>query len=127
VATGRIRSQADWMAATLADPDLTALFLVTLPEELPTAETLETISWVEGSGVVAKPTVIANRVLEAVTVEVPDGGIAADMVTLHTSLVSEQERWLEKLPPDLTLPYMFGLFTPPEVAAHISDELEALR
>jgi anion-transporting ArsA/GET3 family ATPase len=127
VATGRIRNQADWMAATLADPALTALLLVTLPEELPTTETLETMSWVEENEVVSKPTVIANRVLEAVTVEVPGEGIAADMVTLQASLVSEQERWLEKLPPDLTLPYMFGLFTPPEVAAHISDELEALR
>jgi anion-transporting ArsA/GET3 family ATPase len=127
VATGRIRNQADWMAATLADPALTALLLVTLPEELPTTETLETMSWVEENAVVSKPTVIANRVLEAVTVEVPGEGIAADMVTLQASLVSEQERWLEKLPPDLTLPYMFGLFTPPEVAAHISDELEALR
>jgi anion-transporting ArsA/GET3 family ATPase len=127
VATGRIRNQADWMAATLADPALTALLLVTLPEELPTTETLETMSWVEENAVVSKPTVIANRVLEAVTVEVPGEGIAADMVTLQASLVSEQERWLEKLPPDLTLPYRFGLFTPPEVAAHISDELEALR
>ncbi|MFZ0013535.1 MAG: ArsA-related P-loop ATPase [Acidimicrobiia bacterium] len=127
VAAGRIRNQADWMAATLSDPDLTTLLLVTLPEELPTTETMETISWVEESGAVPQPTVIANRILETVTVEAPDEGIAADMVTLHTSLVSEQQRWLEKLPPDLTLPYMFGLFTPPEVAAHISDELEALR
>ena len=49
------------------------------------------------------------------------------MAALHTSLWAEQQKWLERLPPDLTLPYMFGLFTPTEVAAHVSDELEALR
>jgi hypothetical protein len=48
------------------------------------------------------------------------------MVTLHRSLVEEQRKWLDKLPADLTLPYLFGLFTPGEVAAHISDDLEAL-
>jgi hypothetical protein len=50
----------------------------------------------------------------------------ADMITLHRTLTEEQEKWLAKLPPDLSLPYLFGLFTPAEVAAHISDELEEL-
>jgi anion-transporting ArsA/GET3 family ATPase len=127
VATGRIRSQADWMARTLADPDQTGLVLVTLPEELPTAETLETISWVESSGAVSPPTVVANRVLAPVLVPARPEGIAGDIVTLHQSLWEEQQLWLERLPPDVTLPYMFGLFTPGEVSAHISDELETLR
>jgi hypothetical protein len=48
------------------------------------------------------------------------------MVALHRSLTAEQARWLAKLPPDLTVPYLFGLFTPGEVAAHISDLLEGL-
>jgi len=126
VATGRIRSPADWMAETLGDPARTQLVLVTLPEELPTAETMETIDWIEANGVVAKPTIITNRVLEELTVKTPASGVAADITTLHKSLWSEQQTWLEKLPPDMTLPYMFGLFTPPEVAAHISDELEAM-
>jgi len=124
VATGRIRSQAEWMAETLADPDMTQLVLVTLPEELPSAETLETIDWVERSGIVGKPVVIANRVLEPVSSNPTPLGSAGDMVTLHRSLVEEQRRWLDKLPPDLMLPYLFGLFTPGEVAAHISDDLE---
>ncbi len=126
VTTGRIRSQAEWMANTLADPDLTRLLVVTLPEELPTTETLETIDWVESAGVVGPPLVIANRVLEKVGVATTPGGVVGDMVDLHRSLTTEQERWLERLPPDMTLPYLFGLFTPGEVAAHISDELEAL-
>jgi hypothetical protein len=126
VATGRIRSQAEWMAETLADPIKSQLVLVTLAEELPTAETIGTIDWVERSGVVSKPVVIANRVLEPVTATATPPGPAGDMVTLHRSLVEEQSKWLDKLAPDLALPYLFGLFTPGEVAAHISDDLEAL-
>jgi len=126
VTTGRIRAQAEWMANTLADPDMTRLLVVTLPEELPTTETLETIDWVEAAGVVGPPLVIANRVLEKVGVATTPEGVVGDMVNLHRSLTTEQERWLERLPPDMTLPYLFGLFTPGEVAAHISDELEAL-
>lgn len=126
VATGRIRSQAEWMAQTLGDPDKTRLVLVTLPEELPTTETLETIEWVKGAGVTGPPLIVANRVLDSIGVTTIPEGPVGDMVTLHRSLLSEQERWLDKLPPDLTLPYLFGLFTPAEVAAHISDELETL-
>ncbi len=126
VATGRIRNQAEWMAATLQDPDMTQLVLVTLPEELPTAETLETISWVERTGAVGQPIVVANRVLEKIGPGDPPPGPVADMITLHRTLSDEQEKWLGKLPPDLSLPYLFGLFTPGEVAAHISDELEVL-
>jgi anion-transporting ArsA/GET3 family ATPase len=127
VATGRIRAQADWMADTLADPARTGLVLVNLPEELPTTETLEMIDWVAASEVVASPTVIANRVMGGLRVKVPTSGVASEMAALHTSLWAEQQKWLERLPPDLILPYMFGLFTPTEVAAHVSDELEALR
>lgn len=127
VATGRIRTQAEWMANTLADDATTQLLLVTLPEELPTTETLETIAWVEGSGVVSAPKIVANRVLEKLSVVASVTGVASEMIALHTSLSTEQQKWLEKLPADLVLPYMFGLFTPAEVAAHISDELETLR
>jgi anion-transporting ArsA/GET3 family ATPase len=127
VATGRIRAQADWMANTLADPVRTELVLVNLPEELPTTETLEMIDWVAETEVVATPTVIANRVLDKLTVRVPSSGVAAEMAQLHTSLWAEQQKWLDRLPADLTLPYMFGMFTPTEVAAHVSDELEALK
>jgi anion-transporting ArsA/GET3 family ATPase len=125
VATGRIRVQSDWMATTLADPALTVLVLVTLPEELPTTETLETIDWVRATNAVGAPTVITNRVLNEVAVKTPDG-VAGEMVTLHKTLWAEQQEWLSVLPPSLILPYLFGTFTPGEVAAHISDELEVL-
>ncbi|MGD2102732.1 MAG: ArsA-related P-loop ATPase, partial [Acidimicrobiia bacterium] len=61
VSTGRVRAQAEWMAGTLEDPAVTRLVLVTLPEELPTTETAETLSWVEANPVVPPPTLIANR------------------------------------------------------------------
>lgn len=126
VTTGRIRTQSQWMAETLGDPGITQLLFVTLAEELPTTETSETIDWVNQTGVVGSPVVIANRILEKVGPGDPPNGPAGDMVTLHRSLNDEQEKWLNELPPDLTLPYLFGLFTPAEVAAHISDELETL-
>jgi hypothetical protein len=114
------------MAATLSDPALTRLLLVTLAEELPTTETIETIEWVEKSRVVGSPTIVTNRVLDTLHSKASADGPIGDMVALHRSLTTEQEKWLAKLPPDLTLPYLFGLFTPGEVAAHISDMLEVL-
>lgn len=126
VATGRIRSQAGWMADTLADSSMTRLLLVTLPEELPTTETKQTIDWVERTAVVGRPLIVTNRVLEKAESASTPGGPEGEMLTLHRTLTREQEKWLSALPPDLTLPYLFGLFTPGEVAAHISDELETL-
>lgn len=126
VTTGRISSQADWMAHTLANPDMTQLVLVNLAEELPTTETSETLGWIEESGVVGRPLVFTNRILEPVVSKVKPAGSVGEMITLHRSLVAEQRIWLKNLAPDLTLPYLFGLFTPGEVSAHISDVLEAL-
>lgn len=125
VSTGRISAQAQWMAGTLEDPAITRLVLVTLPEELPTTETAETLSWVEANRVVPPPTLIANRVLDRLDVEPPDG-VPGEMVRLHEALVESQEEWLDRLPPDITVPYMFGLFTPTEVAAQVSDLVEDL-
>ncbi len=126
VPTGRVRAQADWMRQILADPDLTRLVLVTLPEELPVTEVAETANWLARENLIAPPLIVANRVLpeleDSSTPEGPVGHIA----TLHRSLLREQHRWLGELPVDLRLPYLFGLFTPGEVAVHMSDLLEAV-
>jgi anion-transporting ArsA/GET3 family ATPase len=127
VTTGRIRSQSDWMAATLADSGATQVLLVTLPEELPTTETLQSLRWFEQSKVTAPPKIITNRVLERLSEGRPPAGPVADMAELHEKLWTEQQTWIEKLPPDLTIPLLFGVFTPGEIAAHISDDLEALK
>ncbi|MGH8947158.1 MAG: ArsA-related P-loop ATPase [Acidimicrobiia bacterium] len=124
VPAGRIGSQAEWMRETLADPETTLVTLVTLPEELPAIETAETLQWVEKVSVVPTPMVIANRVLPTLdNSETPDGAVG-DMARLHRALRSEQQTWLEYLPPDLSLPFLFGLFTPGEVAAKLSEHLE---
>lgn len=124
VPTGRIRSQSAWMGEILRDPELTELVLVTLPEELPTTETLETMSWLDRESLIGEPTVIANRVLDELTDDSDPPGMPGDMADLHRAIWAEQQQWLEKLPTVLQVPYMFGLFTPGEVAARMSDELE---
>lgn len=126
VPTGRIKGQSEWMAATLADEGMTQLILTTLPEELPTTETKETMAWLEAEQVIAPPLVLVNRVLPEITVSNMPPGVVGEMVHLHRSLVGEQANWLKELPGDLHIPYLFGLFTPGEVAAHISDLLEGL-
>ena len=126
VPTGRISSQADWMRDILVDPDATRLVLVSLPEELPTVETLETSTWVRETAVVPPPSIFANRVIP--DVDHIDPAIYAppvsEMIALQSSLATEQARWLAELKPDLRLPYLFGLFTPAEVTAQLSDEIE---
>lgn len=126
VPSGRIRAQADNMAATLADPAMTRLVLVTIPEELPTTETLDTIAWLQAAELVSPPAIVVNRVLPELSVAERPVGVAGQIVDLHQSLVEEQTSWLSAIPGDISLPYLFGLFTPGEVAANLSDALEAL-
>ena len=124
VPAGRIGSQAAWMRETLADPERTLLALVTLPEELPATETADTLAWLERADVVPPPLVIANRVLPELIDKSRPGGIVGEMAGLHRALRAEQRRWLKKVPADATLPFLFGLFTPGEVAAKLSEHLE---
>jgi len=126
VPSGRIRRQSAWMGDTLSDPEATRLLLVTLPEELAATETMETMSWLGAERLVPPPTVVANRVLPELRDESAPEGVVGEIAALHRALRSEQSAWLEASPPDLVVPYMFGLFTPGEVAAHMSDRLEAL-
>lgn len=125
VPTGRIGAQADWMRETLADPERTLLALVTIPEELPAMETAETLTWLEKTDVTPPPMVVANRVLPELSDQTTPEGAVGEMAALHRALCSEQRRWLDHLPPDLSLPFLFGLFTPGEVAAKLSEHLEA--
>lgn len=126
VPTGRIRGQSAWMGDLLADEDLTGLLVVTLAEELPTTETLETMDWLEREQLVPQARIVANRILPEVHDDSDPAGIPGDMLRLHRSIWSEQQSWLKRLPPDMQVPFLFGLFTPGEVAARMSDELEAL-
>jgi anion-transporting ArsA/GET3 family ATPase len=123
---GKVRAQADMMRDMLADEETTEMVLVTIPEELPTTETLETLEWLESEKVVATPKLIANRILEELRDRSTPPGPLGEAAQLHRALWSEQQEWLERLPPEYKLPYLFGVFTPGEVAARICDEFEAI-
>jgi anion-transporting ArsA/GET3 family ATPase len=126
VPTGRVRTQADFMSDTLKNPELTELVLISLPEELPVTETEETMRWLAKEDVVSKPTLIANRVLDELTDPGTPPGPVGEAAELHRSWWREQQHWLKRLPPDHSLPYLYGLFTPGEVAAHMADAFEAI-
>lgn len=123
VPVGRIRDQAVWMGEILADPALTTVVLTSVPEELPTEETFETLAWLERERVVGPPLVVANRVLPPLDVPgaaLPSGRAGA-AARLHLDVATEQAHWLATLPPDHVLPFLFGVVTPAEVAAELAD------
>lgn len=123
VPAGRVRAQADWMTDLLSG-SATELILATLPEELPTVETIETIEHLEKERPIGVISVFANRVLPRLETEATGTGVAAEAAALHRSLYRSQREWLKRLPPRLMLPYLFGLITPGEVAARIADAFE---
>jgi anion-transporting ArsA/GET3 family ATPase len=63
VRVGLIRSQTDWMLDILSDPMQTGLAIVTTPEEMPVAETIELAGKVAAETTVELAAVIVNRVL----------------------------------------------------------------
>ncbi len=126
VPVGKVRQQADWMIELLADPSVSAMLLVTLAEELPITETREALTWLEEHHVTGSPLVAANRILpalEATTKQINGAGPGPlrEAAVMHQTLREEQQKWLADLPPDIQLPFLFGLHTPPEVAARLAD------
>jgi anion-transporting ArsA/GET3 family ATPase len=63
VHVGPVRNQTDWMVELLSDTDLTALNVVTAPEEMPVNETIELVAEAREALTVPLGTVIVNRVL----------------------------------------------------------------
>lgn len=124
VVAGRIQEQAGWMREILSNADDSELVIATVPEELPTSETRETLDWLGAEGVVGHHTVIANRVLPELAVERIPNGKAGEAARLHLSLWADQSRWLNELPPDIDLPFLFGVRTPTEVSSLLADALE---
>lgn len=124
VPTGRIQRQAAWMSHTLADPATTHLILVNLAEELPTTETTQTLRWLDDNDLVPPPSIVTNRILDDLKTDPAGDGPLLEAAVHHRSVYTEQQEWLEVLQPDFKVPYLFGLLTPPEVSARISDALE---
>jgi len=129
VPTGAVREQASRLESTLSDPAVSSLLLVTTPEELAVQETREAIAEIDTGRQILIGGVIANRVLEPLGVAadaiaaIPEGPARAAGL-LHTGLAESQAVWLESIPRDTRLPFLFGFHTPGEVAARLADILE---
>ncbi len=63
VAVGPVRSQTAWMSEILADPAITALNVVTTPEEMPVEETIDLVGRARTELQVPLGVVVVNRVL----------------------------------------------------------------
>jgi len=130
VPTGAVREQASRLESTLADTSISGLLLVTTPEELAVLETREAIAQIDAERQILIAGVVANRVLEPLGVTadtvatVPDGPSRAAGL-LHTGLVESQSVWLDSLPDDPRLPFLFGFHTPAEVSARLAEICEA--
>jgi anion-transporting ArsA/GET3 family ATPase len=123
VGAGRVLDQTGWMTRLLRDESTTGLLVVTTAEELPVAETVESLEAVREENLVGIDEVIVNRTLDPLEGDIGTlkPGPAKDAALLHTALYEEQERWIRELPDGPHIPYFFGLHTPPEVAARIAD------
>jgi anion-transporting ArsA/GET3 family ATPase len=63
VDVGPLRNQTQWVSDLLADPAITAVNIVTTPEEMPVAETIELVQRLRSEVRVPLGSVIVNRVL----------------------------------------------------------------
>lgn len=128
VPTGNMLRLASRMREILMDPDLTRIDLVTSPAELPVIETHEAIETIAQNNLAPPPTIILNSVLAPSGMarsdldQLPDGPLR-DAATLQIDLEHEQIRWTEGLGHAVELPYLFGVFTPGEVAERLADEI----
>jgi anion-transporting ArsA/GET3 family ATPase len=126
VPAGRVERQASWMRDLLEDPAQAGLVMVTLAEELPVTETLEALEVIEAERLVPVAEVVVNRILPELgaageAIASAPAGPRREAALLHAELRSSQQEWLSRLPPVTTLPYLFGVFTPAEVAARLAD------
>lgn len=129
VAVGPVRSQTEWMSELLSDPAVTALNVVTTPEEMPVAETIDLVGRARRELHVPLGAVIVNRVLpelfthadetlfdvlaEPPTVDRlteragPGVGAVLDAARLAVSMRRSRVPHLERLREDVDLPLMF--------------------
>lgn len=129
VPAGRVRDQAGGMQRDLADPVASGLVLVTTPDELPVGETEEALDTLSTVPLIELAALIANRVLPPLPVaartlrDLPPGPYR-EAAVLHRGLLASQREWLGELEGAVSLPFLFGMHTPGEVAAVLADELD---
>jgi anion-transporting ArsA/GET3 family ATPase len=127
VPSGAIRDQAEHMRVTLADPVTTGILLLTTPEELPVIETKEAVDAIDVEKLADIAGVVFNRVLPDLgvaraTIEKLPAGPHRSAAELHAGLYDSQQAMLASLDATGQLPFLFGLLTPSEVAARLSEE-----
>lgn len=131
VPSGRVRDQAGWMRRILGDPALCGIVVAATPEELPVAETRETVEALQRESLVEVAGVVANRVLPRLSISTDriasePPGPRRDAAALHLEIQAVQERHLGRLSPALSFPLLFGVWTPGEVASRLSDLWEGV-
>ncbi len=129
VAVGPVRSQTEWMSDLLSDPAVTALNVVTTPEEMPVAETIDLVGRARRELRVPLGAVIVNRVLPELFTHAddlifdalsepsvrdrlttgagPGVGSVLDAARLAVSMRRSRVPHLERLREDVDLPLMF--------------------
>lgn len=127
VPSGTVRSQADWMAATLRA--IGGLVVVATPEELPVMEARELLAEV-ADGVIPVAAVVANRVVEDVGVTAAAAAAERDLVrraaARHDLAIRDRQAGhLDTLGPDRRLPLLFGVHRPAEVASRLAASWRA--
>lgn len=94
---GPLRSQTDWMIELLEDPVLTSVNIVTTPEEMPVAETIELVERLKTETKVPLGSIVVNRVLpelftvddEEVFTALRDGSAEAELVAAYGPRIAE--------------------------------------
>src|SRR4029077_1877639 len=134
VTVGPVKTQTGWMAELLSDPAVTALNVVTTPEEMPVHETVELVGRVRESLPVPLGAVVVNRVLPelfthadevafealrhpapSTVLQTPAGGVSPAVldaaplaVSLRRSRSAYQARLRDEVDLDfLLVPYLF--------------------
>jgi len=128
VPTGNVRRLARRLEEILLDGHVTSIQLVATPAELPILETTEAIASIKDDKLGPKPMVALNRVLTESGMAEPDLGLLGsgpllEAARLQLDLETEQSRWANALEHSVTLPYLFGVFTPGEVAEQLADRI----
>ncbi|NNC80056.1 MAG: AAA family ATPase [Acidimicrobiales bacterium] len=120
---GPIASQVAQAIDLITNPDRTAVLLVTLPEETPVNETIETAFDIEDDPGVALAGVVVNRVFPAepppkAAANHPQGEV---LTTRHAALMAAHQRFDEELPiPRIAVPERAGGVVHP---SHVVDLL----
>jgi len=128
VPTGNMLRLASRMREILLDQEATRIVLVTTAAELPMIETQEALTTIQMNDLAPTPDVIVNSVLPPSGLQRSDLGKLSkgplrDAATLQLDLEEEQDLWVESIDHDVALPYLFGVFTPGEVAEQLADHI----